>query len=78
MGGLASAAADLTYLFGRLVGDLLLGWRSGEGSRPRPSTLLCEHEDTPRRPLGVGPVHVPPTGRKLRGRRHRGEHTGGA
>ena len=62
---LASAAVGLTYLFGRLVGDLLLGWRSGEESRPRPSALLCEHEDTPRRPLGVGPVHVPPTGRKL-------------
>ena len=30
MVGLASAAAGLTYLFGRLVGDLLLGWRSGE------------------------------------------------
>ena len=50
MAGLASAAADLTYLFGRPVGDLLLGWRSGEGSRP-PSALLCEHEDTPRCPL---------------------------
>ena len=52
MAGLASAAADMAYLFGRLVfgrlvGDLLLGWRSGEGSRPRPSALLCEHEDTP-------------------------------
>ena len=34
MASLASAAAGLTYLFGRLVGDLLLGWRSGEGSRP--------------------------------------------
>ena len=61
MAGLASAAADLTYLFGRLVGGLLLSWRCGEGSRPRPSALLCEHEDTPRRPLGVGPVHVPPS-----------------
>ena len=29
MAGLGSAAADLRYLFGRLVGDLLLGWRSG-------------------------------------------------
>ena len=65
MAGLASAAAGLTYLFGRLVGGLLLSWRCGEGSRPHPSALLCEHEDTPRRPLGVGPVHVPPTGRKL-------------
>ena len=61
MAGLASATADMTYLFGRLVGDLLLGWRSGEGSRPRPSALLCEHEDTPRRPLAVGPAHVPPS-----------------
>ena len=31
MAGFASAAADLTYLFGPLVGDLLLGLRSGEG-----------------------------------------------
>ena len=68
MAGLASAAAaaddddDVMYLFGRLVGDLLLGWRSGEGSRPRRSALLCEHEDTHRRPLGVGPAHVPLSG----------------
>ncbi len=60
MAGLVGAAADLTYL--SRLGDLLLGWRSGEGSRRRPSALLCKHEDTPRRPLGVGPVQVPPSG----------------
>ena len=36
MAGLASTAADLTYLLRWLVGDLLLGSRSGEWSRPRP------------------------------------------
>ena len=32
-----------------------------EWSRPRPSALLREHEDTPRRPFSVESVHVPPS-----------------
>ena len=65
MASLASAAVGLTYLFGRLVGDLLLGWRSGEGSRPPRQRSSVSTKTRPAGPLGVGPVHVPPTGRKL-------------
>ena len=62
MAGLACAAANLTYIFRRLVGDLLLSWRSGNGSRLRLSAFLGEHEGMPRRPLGVGQLPVPRSG----------------
>ena len=71
MAGLASAAADLTYLFGRLVGDLLLGWRSGEGSRPRPSALLCEHTQ-------IGPADRSASGLHTYRRAERTPETGAA
>ena len=72
MAGLASTAADLTYLFGWLVRDLLLGWRSGEGPRPLPSALLCEHEDKP----STAPRHRAGTRTNERsGHRRRGRYS---
>ena len=58
MVGLASAFVHLTNLLGQLVWDLLLGSRSGGGLRSRPSVPLCEHENAPRWPLSVWPLHI--------------------